>query len=381
MATTIICDCGATVVHKHPGQRLHCPRCGALLVYGDSSDEPEPAAKTTAPKPEEVVDTASRSATRSGRGAFVASGGKLVDITIGGPQRRRKKRRPRPPPVSEFAVPQWHRWADPVALFWSVVLAPPLAVVSEMILFSIRFVGLAGDWLPGPFLLTGMLFDFPLRELGYAVMIVGAIPFTVAMAFALQHATETLLAASLNTVVDSAWTSEIWDMALTLWRWVMCVTATAVLVVPIAWLIAYWAESADPRLRTAALVLVAFFGMLYFLITLLAVTLHDDFRAANPITTLAAMPPLARDLAKLTMELVIHLAGYGFWYWLQRRLCQANWNGTAFLIWILTWAFFVMSMTRIMRRLGEIYATNATRLDWFRVRPEPDSLNAMPANR
>lgn len=359
MGSPVVCDCGAIAIQDRPEQTLRCPRCGTLLVYGE---EPEPP--SIAPdEPDDLSEPAVRRPGRRRRSRFVATG---AGETVSEKPKRHKKRRRQPPPESAFAPPRWHRWADPSTLFWSAVMALPLAVVSEMVLFALRLLNAVGDWMPGPFLLNGLLLDFPFRELGYLVLMGSLFPLAAGLAFVLQHATETIQASALGAISDSSWTSELVLMVVNLARWLVCAAVAGALFAPLFWLLSFTGSMAAP-VRVAVLGGVCIAWLVYFFVGILAIALHDDIRAANPLAIAVALARLRNALTAIVLEICAHLAGYVGLYGAMMYVGRTRYG---FLVWVAAWAYCILSLSRFARRLGEQYAANAKRLKWFRVRLE-----------
>ena len=343
----------------------------SLAPLAERPEASAPAPIRTAPAPEpadELITPAPKAKT-----AFVPAGGEpapkkrraasaapAADGSATPKKMKRKRLRTAPEEPADVvgadidwdAPGWWSAWLDPVALMWLCVLMP---------VFTVAVIALS---IGGA--LMGMVTASGIGGLGIPFVLAGLFLMTVPGGYVFGHLMSILSTWSEGEKVDPHWEPFDFREALGNLGWgLVAVVWTVVALLPVAGLVAVsdwvalWLASREGGL------LVGFAACVYCSIGFLAAVKFQDSLAGNPLLVLGAIFRAQTGVIAYAVELLVHLALVaGAWI-----LCWRIWGVSALFgipalaIW---WGVLILSASRLMRRLGMVYARNAKRLGWFR---------------
>ena len=256
------------------------------------------------------------------------------------PPARSKKRIPLAKVTAE--APAWYAWIDPASLLW-LPLPIALAVFVGSALFSLILPPVGNE--DGTMNINIVFLTFS--------MVLAFLP----LAFLLSHWMQIAGAWAQGNTADPPFPD--FDVGAILGDFVNALPAAVFALLFSCWV--YWLPNdANLAKSTAAALLFA----IYYLISLLAVSLQSHALASNPISILMALLRMSRGRLAFLGELLCHLAiGFGLWRSIF-LVWEKNWD-VGILIWGLLWIYTYFSGARLMRATGIYYRKNAKRVGWF----------------
>lgn len=347
--TTHVCRCGKRLkaAGAFPGRLGRCPSCGEMIRWPESPPAPR-AAAAPPPEPAPAPSPAIAPALRPGS-TYVAAIGDLGQAKAPGLHRGLVARPDAPESRlrDSLLYPLW----DETGLALLAFLPPVLWLTSLPVLGFVpllfEFDGLI--MVLAPFALPMVI--FLVLTLGYVLLCLGRF----------------LVSSALGEVYHPRlpeWEFFSIVRGLARWLWAALV-GFAVGGMPA---LVYWLNCGDLDLfDRIVLGELAALGMAYVLMAMTAALLHDDLRAANPITVVQAIrcvgwtyirPCLLAGgviaLLFFAIELTLKaphpvLAGLGLW---------------------LFWVLVLYSGMVVLRVLGLTYHRHAAQLGWFRTKPQ-----------
>jgi hypothetical protein len=350
MTVILVCSCGKTLkaAGATPGRLGRCPSCGGLLRVPEAGPLDRPSAVLPG---EESPGSGVRPAPIDAPRTFV-SAPRNPDLRQAGVGPGCPEGLVRPPAGPETRIGQSLRypfWDGPGLLI--LALMPPALAVAVLVVGVVVPTVIAG----GPLLLALAIFS-PMLLLG-AVAILGSL---------CQVLGQILLSSAWGEVRHPRWPrTGLLDKLTALGRW----TGAGL----VGWVVGglpallYWIRCGDLDLfdRIILAELVAL-GASYAQMALVAVLLHEDLRAANPITVIRAIRAIGWPYARPCL-----LAGVAV------LLTGAAASAVTLLphpalqllgVWaVCTFALYEAMV--LLRVLGLCYHHNANRLGWFPERP------------
>jgi len=236
----------------------------------------------------------------------------------------------------------WQRWIDPSALLW-LPLPLTLAFFVGSALFSLILPPAANQ--DGS---TSINFIF----LAFSVILA-----FVPLSFLLSHWMQIAGAWAQGNTADPTWPDL--DMGAIIADNIKALPALFFASLFSGWL--FFVEGGPTIVKSA---LAAWLFVVYFSVSLLAVSLLNHPLASNPISILMALLRMSSGRMAFFIELTAHLA-IGYLLWRSIFLVwEKNWD-VGILIWGFLWVYVFFSGARLMRVAGLYYRQNAKRVGWF----------------
>lgn len=365
--TTLVCPCGMTLKAPgaKPGRVGKCPRCGGLLRVPD-----EPAAKRAAPMP--IPDTPPLSPPAdplSDPGEDMPAGYGMDprpsyygSPTFAAPTVARPSRRPAkvadgegpiaPPKLGDVALgqslayPLWS-WSSISML---IFLPPALTLTSAPLPFLVGILFGGTPFTIGGLLLLAPGFLMGICVWGYTLVYLGNVLISSALGETLPPRTPRFGEEDVFRVLGR-------------WFWGAFVGLGVGAVPALAWWI--YCGEIDWADRLMFINLTAL-GAAYAQMALLAVLLHDDPIAANPITVFRAIRKVGWDYAGICFLSGAFLVSVIFQLGLIAKIEDPLTHAAVF--WFF-WVNFLYGAMVVLRRLGRFCHRHRVVLDWFPERP------------
>lgn len=345
---TLVCRCGKRLngAGAYPGRVGRCPACGEMIRWPEA--EPEPTAIRAEPLQVEPAGPTNAVLVRPST-TYVSSRKK----TRKGKSRQERRGLVRRPGQLESSLRETLRYPlwDETGLALLAVLPPVLWLTSLPVIgllpLIFQFDGLI---LVLASFATPMVFFFAL-VVGYTLLCLGRV-----------------LVSSALGEIDHPRLPE-WDFfgilsGLGRWLWAG-VVGFAVGGMPA---LVYWLNCGDLDLfDRIVLGELAAVGMAYVLMAMTAALLHEDVRAANPITVVQAIRRVGWAYFKPCL-----LAGaiIALLFFAMELTLRAPHPVLAAIGLYLFWVLVLYSGMIVLRVLGLVYHRHAAQLGWFRTRPQ-----------
>lgn len=383
-APVFVCRCGRRLNLRgaQPGRVGKCPSCASTFRVppaGLPTSAPQPRKTLARPKPRARSDDEDDDGPPGGYDLSPASETDEPRSSLvkppppppANPERLGDPKKPRTPieavgrggimplpkaeessPFRSLLYPLW----DGYGLAWLVML-PPVLTVASLVVFGLIPIVMMG----GVMALFGPV----------AFATIGA--FVIFVAYTLLVLQSALLASAQGNVHHPGWPDvDLGSMIVTVFRWAI---ALGVGIGPSLYAANLYlgevSEEGPDLIRLIAATAIASLGGLYSLTALLAVCMHEDARAANPLIVLPALFHLG----------LAYLAPVLFWFALIEGVTlgvRALYRMPGFgPLLVATWGLWVAGLYAsvvLMRLLGRAYHLRARRIGWFpdtRRRKEP----------
>ena len=347
----LVCDCGKKLRAPGaiPGRVGRCPACGGMLrVAGPLTESPPPPLSDGVSKPPSPLSAtapgapvAAPSRKRRKRRNPETAGTEIWDGLVAAPTRPETRIR------DSLLYPLWG--ATGIA---ALVILPPLLWVMSVMFYEGTMALVEGKENPAG--LMGLLIAMPsgallLLGVGYTLLFLGRV----------------LAASALGEPHHPRWPD--WDVTAILHglgRWLLAGLVGGLVGVGPA--ILYWTRCGAVGLANALIIAALLaVGLAYGLMALLASILHEDARAANPLTVVRAIVKLGRGYLRpcLVCGGAVLLTG-SLLYAVSRVDDPLLARGLVYVVWLVA----LYATMVVFRVLGLFYGRNARALGWFRNR-------------
>lgn len=355
--TTLVCPCGLTLKAPgaKPGRVGKCPKCGGLLRVPDDFAATAPPA----PSPDPISDPDDDMPAGYGVAPRSAYSGNPAFTPLPAARSRSKPAKtlagegPVVPPKDgdatlgkSLAYPLWS-WSSIAILLY---LPPALTLTSG----------------PLPFL-TGVFFGgTPFSIGGFLLLAPGFLMGICIWGYTLVYLGNVLVSSATGEVLPPRtphFGEEDVLRVLSRWFW-GCVIGIGLGAVPA---LAYWIYCGEVDLadRLMFINLMAI-GAAYAQMALVAVLIHDDPLAANPVTVVRAIVKVGWDYAGMCFLSGAFLVSVGFQLTLIAQIKE--WWEYIPAFWFF-WANFLYGAMVVLRRLGLFCRRHKDDLGWFPERP------------
>ena len=366
--TTLVCPCGMTLKAPgaKPGRVGKCPRCGGLLRVPDDGPPTRKAARRPAPDGRPAPPPADPIAEPDAdmpAGYGVAPRPAFYDNPTFAPPPARPREKPKakvvagegpvvPPKAGDrtlgqsIAYPLWS-WSSVAML---VFLPPALTLTSAPLPFLVGVLFGGSSFTVGGLVLLAPGFLMGICVWGYTLVYLGNVLISSALG-------ETLPPRTPHFGEE--------DVLRVLGRWFWgCIIGVGVGAVPA---LAYWiyCGEIDWADRLMFINLTAL-GAAYAQMALLAVLLHDDPIAANPVTVLRTIYKVGWNYAGVCFLSGAFLVSIVFQLGMIGKIEDVP---TRAVVSWLFWVNFLYGAMVVLRRLGLFGHRHKVVLDWFPDRP------------
>ncbi len=332
MEMVLECACGARVRAPGavPGRTGRCPRCGATLHVPEADPAPT---------------------------GIAAPAGYVLQPDAGGAATRETAPRARKKRAPKAVEARFHeslgypfREASGLALLG---IFPPLCVVTSVFSFGLREFVFSGN---------------EVMTMGALTMVFPAlILLMLILGTGLRYLEQVLESSTRGEDRPPRWSrSNVFEILTCLGRWLGALAFGLAIGVALAWV--YQAQTADfpeaARRGYVELITAVLFGLggLFWPMSILAVTLHQSVRAANPILVLAAIVRSGRGYLGISLLFGLACAVTATWAALLYHI--PNILATVVGVYLF-WVFFWYEGMVLMRRLGLFYQKRARAVGWF----------------
>ncbi|HWE38846.1 MAG TPA: hypothetical protein VG406_20015 [Isosphaeraceae bacterium] len=343
--TTLLCSCGLRLKARGavPGRLGRCPKCGALLRVPEAAAGPAPSSNDI------PIDFADKGSDPEGDGLPPAASPAFVS--------HRARPSAGPAPAQKVAAPERH---------WYQGLGYPLSGDGGISLLVFMPAGLA-------FLTTVLLHVAPLiffenffAGAAMALALGTLLLMALALGMTCQHLGGFLAASAAGDASHPRWPEfDAFEILRALGRWLLVAAGGLALGGGLGIMDARGLGEAAGFGQRAAVGALLSLGTFYGLMALLAVTLFEDVRAANPLTVLRAAVVAGAGYLRacLLAGALVTTATVAASYLVEVTALPAQAAG----LWLF-WACLLYGTLVVLRVLGLCHHRRAAAIGWFRSR-------------